>query len=158
VVTDSTVVVAASGRLAAYDTATGNPRWTGPTDRGGSYSSPHLATIDGVPQILFMSGPGTIAVAPDTGKVLWEHKWEGGAIVQPGLTADGGVLVNPISMSGGVGLRRVDVARRAGKWTAEERWTSTGLKPYFNDFVVHKGHAYGFDGSILSCIDLQDGQ
>jgi hypothetical protein len=32
------------------------------------------------------------------------------------------------------------------------------LKPYFNDYVVHKGHAFGFDGTILSCINLADGE
>ena len=40
----------------------------------------------------------------------------------------------------------------------QERWTSIGLKPHFNDFVVNHGHAFGFDGSMLSCIDLADGK
>ena len=150
------VVVAAGAKLAAYDVATGTPRWSG-IGSGLSYSSPHLATIDGVRQILFVSGPGTTSVDPATGKVLWQHPWEGGAIVQPAVTDDGGVLVTTISMNGGQGMRRIAVSHNTGGWKAEERWTSTGLKPYFNDFVLHKGHAYGFDGNILSCIDLADG-
>jgi outer membrane protein assembly factor BamB len=61
------------------------------------------------------------------------------------------------SAGGGQGMRRLAVAHGTGGWTIAERWTSNGLKPYFNDFVVHKGYAFGFDGTILSCIDLKDG-
>ena len=57
-----------------------------------------------------------------------------------------------------MGIRRLHVTHGSGGWNVEERWTSNGLKPYFNDFVVHKGHAFGFDGSILACIDLEDGK
>jgi hypothetical protein len=67
------------------------------------------------------------------------------------------VLLSTGDAMGGVGMRRIDVSHKSGGWTIEERWTSRGLKPYYNDFVVHKGHAYGFDGSILACIDLADG-
>jgi len=148
------VMVAASGVLAAYDLATGKPRWVGPKGLAG-YSSPHLLTIDGTPQILQLSGTGAIGVAPEDGAVLWEHAWKGYPIVQPALTGDGGVL---IAVGDSSGIRRLSVAHGASGWGAAEQWTSLGLKPYFNDFVVHEGHAYGFDGSILACIDLKDGK
>ena len=157
-VLDGVVIVAASGTLAGYDAATGKTRWVGPRQLG-SYSSPHRATIDGVTQVLLLSGSGAIGVAPASGAQLWQHSWEAGGatIVQPALTDDGNILVNGIAATGGQGTRRLAVSHKGGDWSVEERWTSKGLKPYFNDFVVHKGHAYGFDGNILAAINLDDG-
>ncbi|MEK6325675.1 MAG: PQQ-binding-like beta-propeller repeat protein [Acidobacteriota bacterium] len=155
-VVNDVVIVAASGRLAAYDVGTGNRRWSAPA-RAGSYSSPHLMTIGGVAQVLLQSGAGVASVAPADGKLLWEHGWPGTPIMQPARTADGDVLITTGDMAGGVGTRRIAIAHGPGGWSVEERWTSRGLKPYFNDFVVHEGHVFGFDGSILACIDLKDG-
>ncbi len=151
------VVVATEGVPAAYDAATGHPRWQGPAGRGG-YSSPELATIAGVVQILLLNGEGAISVDPADGKLLWKHEWNIDGIVQPSVIAGGDVLIGSGSGLAEVGLRRVAVAHGPGGWTVEERWTSIGLKPYYNDFVVHKGHAFGFDGGILACIDLKDGK
>jgi outer membrane protein assembly factor BamB len=157
-VVNDIVVVAASGVLVAYDLATGKPRWQGPRD-GAGYSSPQLVVLDGVPQIVLLRGRRTTSFNVADGKVLWEHSWEAGAsIVQPALIGTRDLLINHADTMGGQALRRLGVTRGGNGWSVEERWTSRGLKPYFNDFVVHKGHAYGFDGSILSCIDLADGK
>jgi outer membrane protein assembly factor BamB len=155
-VLDDAVIVAASGQLIGYDRRTGAVRWLGPK-HGTSYSSPHLASFGGKPQVLQLSSFGATSVDPATGKAVWEHEWKGYPIVQPALTADGDVL---IAVNESSGIRRLSVSGPAGgsTWSLQERWTSTGLKPYFNDFIVHKGYAYGFDGAILSCIDLQDGK
>jgi outer membrane protein assembly factor BamB len=156
-VADNLVIVAVQGKLAAYELATGNPRWTGPAG-GDGYSSPHLMTMDGVSQVLLMSGHGAISVAPADGKVLWQYPWKTGTrIVQPALVSDSDLLMVAGEGMGGTGMRRVTVAHGPGGWTTQERWTSNMFKPNFNDFVVHKGHVYGFDGSIMACIDLKDG-
>ena len=152
------VIAAASGTLAAYDAGTGAARWSVP-DGGDSYSSPHLVTLDGVPQVLLLTSDGVTSVAPADGRVLWTHEWATSSrIVQPALTAGGDILVGA---DGFAGLQRVSATRPVGGqggWTTKVRWTTTGLKPYFNDFVVHEGHAYGFDGSILASVDLETGQ
>ena len=148
------VIVAVSGKLASYDLATGEPRWLGP-DGGVSYSSPQLAKWDGVEQIVLLSTSGAAGIALSDGTQLWMHAWPGYPIVQPALTADGDVL---ISVSDSSGVRRLSIAHGAPGWSVETRWTSLGLKPYFNYFVLHNGRAFGFDAAILSCIDLNDGK
>ena len=106
-----------------------------------------------------MNGGGITSVGLD-GSILWANHSENGiGIVQPRVLEDGSVLAAPGELLRGLGVRRLAVSRAPdGTWQVEERWTSRGLKPYFNDFVVHKGHAYGFDGTILSAINLETGE
>jgi outer membrane protein assembly factor BamB len=149
------VVFAYAGGLVAYEADTGEPRWHGPVS--GSYSSPQLASLDGVDQIVMLSNAGAFGVAVADGSTLWENPWQSG-IVQPALTADGDLLLNAGGLSGGLGIRRLAVAPGVDGWTTAERWTSDRLKPNFSDFVVHEGHAYGFDGAIMASIDLENGE
>ena len=153
VVTQGLVIVYA-GRLAAYEAATGNLKWLSESE-GDSYSSPQLATIAGVDQVLILTAQGAASLDPASGAQNWFHEWKGMPIVQPTLIPGGGVL---ISSSQTDGTRRIDPVRGANGWTVATSWTSLGLKPYFNDTVIHKGYAYGFDARILACIDLKDGK
>ncbi len=161
-VLEDRVLIAAAGRLVAYERTSGDLLWQGP-DGGESYSSPHPAVLGGVPQILLASKFGIMAVEPTHGQPLWDHAWSGVSLVQPALLIDGGLL---LTAGEGKGLRRLDVGRldRAAStgtsdgWKVRQGWESTRLKPNFSDFVVHQDHAYGFDGRILACIDLATGQ
>lgn len=151
----ATGVLNALDALAAYDANSGASRWSG-RDGGDSYSSPHLVTIDGVRQILMMTASGITGVAVADGARLWEHAWPVSTrIVQPALTSTGDLLVGADGMRG---TRRITVERTAAGWTTVERWTTSRLKPNFSDFAIHEGHAYGFDGSILTCVDVEDGE
>jgi outer membrane protein assembly factor BamB len=153
-VVNDLVVVAAAGNLVAYELASGKPRWFGPAG-GTGYSSPQLLTINGVPQIVLLRSTGVTSVSPRDGKLLWEHALPGMPIVQPGVAQNGDLL---ISVDQSSGLRRLAVSQGSNGWTVQERWATEDINPWFNDFVVHNGHAYGFDGSSLVCVNLDDGK
>lgn len=154
-VVDSMVIVATVGRLAAYAVDSGILLWLGPEGADG-YSSPHLVTIDGVIQVLFMDGNGIISVSPNDGVKLWNYDWPPGTrIVQPAITDDGDLLISGGELNG---LRRISVSKGTDGWTIEERWTSKKLKPYYNDFVVHTGNIIGFNGKRIVCLDVKTGE
>jgi len=163
-VVNDMVVVAASGSLVAYDLGTGKPRWFGPKG-SDSYSSPQLLTINGVEQIVLMSSTGATSVALSDGKELWNHSWPSDTrVMQPAVAADGELVISVGDGMGGNGTRKISVKQGqngqngSGGWTTEERWTSEDFVPNFTDFVVHKGHVFGFDWGTLACIDLNNGK
>jgi hypothetical protein len=108
-----------------------------------------------VDQVLMMSEKGATSYQTSDGKVLWEYPLDGVRIVQPALCTNGDLLID---VGGAKGLQRISVNFDSGLWSFQELWKSTRLKPNFNDFVIHKGHAYGFEGPALACIELEDGQ
>jgi len=157
------VIVFAEGdsakTLLAYKTDSGKPAWTASAGKL-SYSSPQLASLDGVAQILFDSDQGLTAFDPSSGAVLWKQSTppEGPGLpqsVQPQVVGKSAVLFDA---GANTGLTRIDLSHENQSWTPTERWVSRQMKPAFNDYVVHDNAIYGFDGRIFTCIDLETGQ
>ncbi|MEO1369929.1 MAG: PQQ-binding-like beta-propeller repeat protein, partial [Acidobacteriota bacterium] len=150
-VVDDLVYVAAAGQLVAYDADSGDRRWIGPSS--GGYSSPHRVEVGDGSAVVMLSGAGLHAFDP-RGEVVFQHEWEGFPMTQPAQLANGDLLFSSQEVAG---TRRIQLAAGGAK-DLPERWTSRSLKPYFNDFVVHGGHLYGFDGRILAAVDLETGE
>lgn len=152
------VVIHAAGNedlgVIAFETETGKVRWSVPANKD-SYSSLHLTSYFDQPQLVFLGSHGATFLDPATGKTLLEHEFKisGYRAVQPAVVDAQRLLFT----SEYAGSRLIELKPTEQGLAAIEVWTSRNLKPDFNDLVVHEGHAYGFDGSIFTCIDLKDG-
>src|SRR5687767_14499829 len=111
VLIDDLVIVAAAGKLVAYDLATGAQRWMG-ADRGQGYSSPQVLNIHGVPQIVLLDAKGATSVSPADGTPLWDlavtSSGMAAPIVQPAMTTDGDLLITAGDISG---VHRFEIGR-----------------------------------------------
>jgi outer membrane protein assembly factor BamB len=154
-VVDGLVVAYGGKDLLAYHVRTGEPAWNVDVGRE-SYSAPQLATVAGKRQILFLAERGLTAHEPATGELLWESGTVmAGAprAVQAHVLGKADIVAGTLT---GPGVARIGVSQEGG-WRANESWATTELNPEFPDFVVHDGHAYGFDSGIFCCIELESG-
>lgn len=143
----------------AYDFATGDPVWNRGVGFHG-YSSPHLASLGGVEQVLVSSNKGLESFDPTTGERLWLYDWSIGEFprsTQPLIVDDQTVVLSAGYDSGTIAIR---VTKEGQQWTAKEIWDkpSRHLEPYFNDLVLYEGHLYGIHKKYLVCISLETGE
>jgi outer membrane protein assembly factor BamB len=144
--------------LLAYEVESGQLAWQAAAG-SSSYSSPQLATIDGVPQVLFLSDAGLQGFEPATGEKLWtlpSNAEEAMPSLQPHLLNESQLIA---SFSGGI--VRASVAQEGSAWRVrvdQTGWAGRDIKPFFNDIVRTGDAIYGLDGKLLCCIDAETGK
>lgn len=155
------VIVAPGGpdgqSVAAYDLATGEPRWSGGDDPA-TYASPMVATLLGEPQVVVRNIGSVTGHDPTDGRVLWIAPWPGlqPNVAQPMVIGDDRLL---ISSGYGIGSTLFRLSRDAeGGWTAEEVWQSLRLKAKFANPVQLGGKIYGLDDGVMVCLDPESGE
>lgn len=159
-VIDSALIVHAGGKgdkgVLALDVESGELKWSAAASEM-SYSSPHPATVAGEQFVLMLTDSGVDVLEPESGDIRFAYEWnhEGYRALQP-YVMNGDSIVLPTGV--GAGTRRIQIESQDGILSAKELWTTRKLKPDFNDFVVFEGHAYGFDDSVFTCVDLETGK
>jgi len=158
VIGDLVVVVPGGDRaVAAYDRRTGKRAWTALED-GAGYSSPMVASVAGVEQIVVFAASRVAGLSPDGGRVLWEYPWttqSGINVAQPLVIGNDRVF---ISSGYGMGGAVIEIARHGDDFTVREVWRNSRMKNQFTSSVHHEGFIYGLDQTILACLDAATGE
>ena len=134
----------------ALDKNTGTLVWSALDDKM-SYSSPIAYTVDGVRQVAFFNAYALVGMAPADGKVLWRFPWK----TRYDVSASTPVFLPPdrIFISGG----DEGAVVRVGDKAVDQVWKNGTMVNHFSTSVYYDGHIYGFDQSILKCIDAETG-
>ena len=162
------VIVPASGprggpfvSLVAMDKKTGKTVWEG-GDRQISYSSPAVAILGGVRQVLIVDEAHVTGHDLKSGKVLWEHAWPGQSNSSASVSQAVPVSPDRVFLSkaygNGAALLKL-VPGGEGGFHAEVVWANPKvMKTKFSNVAVKDGFVYGLSDGVLECVDLADGR
>jgi outer membrane protein assembly factor BamB len=161
-IVDNLVIVQPGGlrnrAVVAYNKDSGAFVWGSQSDET-AYSSPMIADLAGVRQILVVMETRAMGLVPETGALLWEHPWvvlHGNRnIAQPLLISS-----NQFFLSGGygTGCELVAVSKEGGKLSTRTIWKNRNMKNKFTSSVLLDGFIYGLDEDILTCLDASTGE
>jgi outer membrane protein assembly factor BamB len=148
---------ASARALVAYDRSTGERLW-GAGTTSAAYSSPLLAMLGGVRQILLLDRAGLAGYDAAGGKLLWQYPWE----TQQGINVAQPVVVEGdrvfISSGYGHGCAMLRIGQEAGEWKATRLWENRLMRCKFTSPVAYQGHLYGLDDGVLVCLDQEKGE
>jgi len=160
----------ASSNLMALRTSDGEPAWRSQNEPM-THSTPVLANIQGVPQVIFATQKGLVSLDPASGNLLWRFSYPFTYNVALGVSPV--VYQDMVYVSGAQAYSMGSVVARVSfandSWTATQLWANTGLgstlASHWMTPVCFQGFLYGqfgvqsFDSvtAQLKCVDMRTG-
>lgn len=142
------------GSVAAFDRQSGQLRWKVGSNPSG-YSSPVAATIAGRRVILAMTGNALLAIGVD-GQLLDEYSWKtdyDGNIATPIVVED--YIFISSGYNHGCALLRLIADGKEARLEQVFFRNNKVMRNHHSTCVYKDGHLYGFDDSLLKCVDFR---
>ena len=146
------------GALTAYDTATGNVRWSWSGD-GPAYGSPRVMEIEGVRQVVTYTQANVVGVAVQSGELLWRRPFTTEYDTTSQTPVRYGDILLQTGRGGGITAYRV--LREGDAWTTEDVWQTSEVALHMTNGVVSDGVLFGLSylnsGQYFG-LDLETGE
>ncbi|MBG89857.1 MAG: serine/threonine protein kinase [Verrucomicrobiales bacterium] len=146
------------GVLVALDVEDGTEIWSQGND-GASYSSPLIAEINGVRQVVEWNHNALVGVDIETGKELWRHPFPHVGTNQNMPTPTihkGRVIIGGENR----GLHCVELLKIDNDWTVTEHWHERRLALDMASTIANGDLVYGlshYERRRLFCVDIDSG-
>ena len=136
------------GRTVAFDKSNGEMKWK-TADTGHAYSTPHPIKAHGVDGLVVFNGDGVAIVNRKDGDIVATYPWKTQYDVNAAtpIVMDDKIFISS-AYNHGCAMLKFD-----GE-SLEAVWESKVMRNKMTGCVLWEGHLYGFDESILKCIDL----
>jgi outer membrane protein assembly factor BamB len=143
------------GGLNAFDLTTGEPKWHRPGDNA-AYSSPVLAKIGDVNQIVEESEKFLNGVDVATGKLLWQAPFAAQGMAYNAATP---IVDGNTAYCTGHGSKAFQVDKQGEAFLAKELWSNAQVGTQFNTPVLQNGFLYGLSNrGNFFCMDPKTGK
>jgi outer membrane protein assembly factor BamB len=155
------VIVTPGGRgagMVALDKMSGKTVWVSKelSDTAG-YASPIVADVGGVRTVMNFTADAGVGVRASDGKLMWRNSEasNGTANIATPVYSDGKVF---FTSSYGTGASLLGLKAAAGEVRAQEIYFTRDMKNHHGGVVLVNGHIYGYNDSILTCLEFASGK
>jgi outer membrane protein assembly factor BamB len=155
------VIVTPGGRgagVVALDKMSGKTIWVSKElSDGAGYASPIVADVGGVRTIMNFTADAAVGVRAVDGKLMWRNSSpsNGTANIATPVYSDGKVF---FTSSYGTGGALLGLRASGNEVRAQEIYFTRDMKNHHGGVVLVNGYIYGYNDSILTCLEFASGK